>query len=378
MRWKLLAAACMIASAHSLLGSVWSSSDWALTSEDNVGFGYDGNLYDRKGGAGDGYALVVPNLTLKRISSFTDLSASLSVHSYTFFTIRDLDSLNPSLDVTLRYPYDENAYPTESAHLVAERTTEANAEVGGRLRLDNFDAGWEGNVASTEKTILQARLDAHEVDYLTLGFNDNQYLAGGTTLAYIFSERLDLGVGYDYRYSVSRPKAQGVESSDFKQSLYTFRGRGDFLPKLSGTFFVGLADTAYSGATHRSDLDLEGEFDLVWQATERGKLTLKVSRQNYFSPDGYAYIPASVGPEWTQELKGGYSATVGVDVQHILYRFAQTSRNDNAWGGYLRVKYTVNERFALTFDAAYSKQSSPEAIVNYQRAAFFGNLECKF
>ena len=369
---------CMLATASASFGSLWASPDWALTSEDSAGVGFDSNLYDRSGGEGDGYALIAPSLSLQRLNSFTNVKVSVGVQSYTYFHLQELDSLNPFLTVSVKYPYDQDVYPTEEFGLVASRTTVANAQVGGRLRREDLGADWDGNIVASEKTILQGRLDIREVDYLTPGFNDNQYAAGGLTLAYISNEHLDLGVGYDYRYSVSRPKEAGQVESDFNQHLVTFRGRGDFLPKLSGSFFVGAADTLYRGATSQDNIDVEGELDLIWQATERGKLTIKVSRQTYFSPNGYAYIPGSIGPEWTQEMTGGYSATFGVDVQQILYRFASTSRTDEARGAYLRLKYALTERFSMTFSADYTKQKSPEAIVNYQRTAFLANLDCKF
>lgn len=305
---------------HALLASLWENADWAVTSQDSAGIGYDSNVYDRRGGAGDGYALVAPGLTLKRVGSLTDLEVSLELQSYTYFDLHGLDSVDPALNIVARYPYNEGVdFPTEQLELGASRTTEVNSLVGGRLRRGDMAAGWEGNVAEGGKTVLQGRVHVHEVDYLTAGFNDNVYSSGGLTLGYIANERLELGVGYDFSYSESRPKLAGGIASEFRQNLFTLRGRGDLLPKVTGSFFVGAADTAYKGPASESNLDLECEFNLSWQPTQRGRLTLKANRQTYFSPDGYAYIPSTLGLEWTQEIAGGYSATLGADVQRIGY-----------------------------------------------------------
>ena len=138
------------------------------------------------------------------------------------------------------------------------------------------------------------------------------------------------------------------------------------------------ADTAYKGPASESNLDLECEFNLSWQPTQRGRLTLKANRQTYFSPDGYAYIPSTLGLEWTQEIAGGYSATLGADVQRIGYRFSESSRTDQAHGGYAKLRYALTEKYAATLTADYTRQASPEQIVNFRRETLFAGVEGKF
>jgi hypothetical protein len=359
-------------------GSIWENRDWALVGDGEAGIGYDSNLYARNGGVGDGYALLTPTLSLQRLHSFTDFHVDLALQSYTFFDRTGLDSLDPSLTVVVHYPFDEYLFPTQQFTLIASRSTEVNGDVGGRLRRQDFGGRWEGHIIASEKTILEGRAEVHQTDYLTAGYNDNEFATAGLTLSYVSNERLQIGAGYDYEYSVSKPKDSGAIESSFRQHLVTMRGRGEFLPKVTGYCFIGVASTDNRGSDTRSYLDLEGELSIAWQATVRGQLIFKVARETYFSPNGYAYIPTSVGPEWDQELAGGYSLRVGANEQQILYRFGTGTRNDQLYAGYFQLHYALTERFTAALTMNYTRQDSPEYIVNYTRGTLYASFTCKF
>ncbi len=375
---NLFAVICFLSSTAATFGSIWESPDWALTSDDEVGVGYDSNLYAHHDGAGDGYAEIVPSLILKRLKSFTDLEVTVAVKSTDYFTRSDLDSLDPSLDLELRYPYDEFVFPTQLLALRASRSTVVDGDIGGRLRDQDLSARWEGNILASEKTILQGRAEVHQTDYLTEGYSDNEYATAGLTLAYVANEHLELGAGYDYKYGVSLPTGTSRSSTYLSQDILSIRGRGDFVSKLSGYYTIGVADTTYWGTLSRTNLDLEGELGIVWQPTERGKLTLKADRQSYFSPDGYAFLSTALGPEWTEEVGAGFSATLGADIQQTLNRYAASTRTDHAYGGHFELHYSLNDRYSAALIARYITQNSPQLIYNYDRATVYANFVAKF
>jgi len=370
---------CVLSSTAAAFGEIWSSSQWALTGEGDVGVGYDSNLYTRNGGAGDGYLLVVPTLTLQKLGSAVDLHFDAALQSYTFFDLTNLNTLNPSLNMVLKYPQGgPDTFPTEEVDAVIARTTEENVEVGGRLRRQDLGINWNGNIVGSEKTILEGSVNLHQTDYLTTGFNDNDLAAAGLKLAYVENELLQFGVGYTYTYSESLPRGDIGVRSNFQQNLGMVWGKGEFLSKVTGTFFFGVADTAYHGPTSNTNVDFEGNMTISWQATDKGQLALAFDREVYFSPDGYAFIPTSLGPEWTQDLINGYSLTAGVGAEEILYRFTESTRLDHSYGGHLGLKYSASTRFTASVSVAYTKQTSPEYITNYHRGTVFGDLSYKF
>ena len=359
---------CLFSAAKLSPGAFWENADWALSSDDEASVGYDSNLFARRDGAGDGYLELTPDLLLQRLRSATQVKLDLSVKCTNFFTRSDLNSVDPTLDLSILYPYDEYILPTQQFDFRASRSTVVDGDIGGRLRAQDLDLHWNGNIIASEKTILQGRAEFHEIDYLTPGFNLNEYGTAGLTLAFVENERLELGAGYDYEYSRSEPRLAGEPLTDFSQNLLSFRGRGEFLPKVSGTFYLGVAQTDVHGGIAESDVDVEGESSVVWQLAEHSKLTLKVDRRTYFSADGNVYIPTIVGPEWTQEFASRFSATVGVDAQWIENRFPNGTRNDRAYGGYFSISNTLKKRYVVALAAAYTNQTSSGFIYNYSRA----------
>ncbi len=378
MKRTALVMLCLISSTVSSLGAIWESSDWALTSVDEAGIGYDSNLFARHAGSGDVYAEIEPSLLLKKLNSYTDLEITIAVKSTNYFTRNDLNSFDPSLDIELRYPFDEFVFPTQQFDLRASRSTIVDGDIGGRLRAQDLSTRWEGNILASEKTILQGRAELHQTDYLTSGYSDNEFATAGVTLAYVANENLELGAGYDYKYAISQPKDSPNSSTYLSQNVVSVRGRGDFLPKVSGIFTIGVADSAYSGEVSQSYFDIEGSLGIVWQVTERGKFTLKADRQSYFSPDGSAYLVTRYGPEWTEEFATNYFATLGIDFQQTLNRFAIGTRTDHAYGGHFAVTHSITQRYSAALTITYITQNSPQLVYNYNRATVYANFVARF
>jgi hypothetical protein len=378
MKRTMLVMLCFSSTAAVSFGSIWESPDWALTSVDEVGIGYDSNLYARHDGDGDGYIELDPGLLLKRLKSFTDLEITFSVKSTDYFTRSDLNSFDPSLDIELRYPYDEFVFPTQQFDVRASRSTIVDGDIGGRLRAQDLTTGWIGNIVASEKTILQGRASVDQTDYLTKGFSTNEFATAGLTLAYVANENLEVGAGYDYKYATSQPQDSAIPETNLSQNILSVRGRGDFLPKVSGFFSAGVADSAYSGDVSQSYLDLEGDLGIVWQATERGKFTLKANRQSYFSPDGSAYLTTTFGPEWTEEFATEYFATLGIDFLQTLNHFSIGSRTDHAYGGHFELTHSLSERYSAALTVRYITQNSPQLVYNYNRATVYASFVAKF
>jgi len=354
------------------------SGHWALTADAAATLAYDSNLFARAGGGGDGYALLTPELSLQRLNATTGFHADLSVQSFSFFTRSGLDSLDPTLALALRYPVTETEDPTQLIDMLVDRSTEVNADVGGRLRRQDLDTRWSGTFATAAKTAVEGRVELRQTDYLTAGYNNNEFALAGGTVAWRPDERLELGAAYDFEFGRSLPRDPAATTPSFAQHLLGLRGRGDFLPKVSGSFSVGLARTAFHGTAPQTDDDLEGDLSLVWQATARGSLTLAASRRPSFSPDGFAYLPTSVGPQWTQEFAGGYSATLGAEVRRTEYRSDAGNRVDRSRGAFVELHYALTDRCTAAVTAHYTRQQSPDPQINFERAIFTSSVACKF
>ncbi len=375
-RWIAAAAGLFLGASPALQAVVWQSDHWALTAAAEGGLGYDSNLFTRAGGIGDGYAVVIPTLVFKSLHSLTRLEAEASVKSSAYFYLTELNTSDPSLVIRLRHPSDDEALATQEFEARAGRSTDANPEVGGRLRRDSYSAHWSGNIKPAGKLVVLPEAELGHTDYVTPGFNTNQSGAAGVTVAYLANERLQLGTAYNFEYSRSRPDNPLETQTTGRRHLLAFRGRGEFLPKVSGNMLIGVSHNDYRGGFVRRDWDSVAAISLVWAAAARGTLTLKVDRTSYFSPNGSALTRSGLGLEWTQELKGGFYATVGADAADV--RYDPLTRNDRSYGTQLRLRYALTERFSASLNAGYTKQDSDDAFGNYERTTVFANLARKF
>ncbi len=356
----------------------WQTPRWALGAAAEASTGYDSNLFSRAGSDGDGYVLLTPSLSLRRLNSLTHLEFDTSVRSYTFFDRSDLDSLDPSLSLQVRYPSDEEVLATEEFEAHLSRRTESNADVGGRLRRDDFSARWEGSLKPTGKLTLVPRASFSRTDYLTRGFNTNDFASAGLTLAFVSNERLQLGAGYDYEWSRSKPDNPAVGLTQGRRHVVTLRGRGEFLPKVTGYAFVGASYNDYSGAVNFTDWDLEANASIAWQATIRGTLTGRANRMTYFSADGSATTFSDLGLEWTQELAGGFFASLGAGGGSAEYRSRFRPRTVDHYGATAELRYSLTERFSASVKAGANVQDSDDPFDDYDHYTFLASATYKF
>lgn len=374
-----LATALILGLGARVGAALWENQRWALSGSAEAGTGYDSNLFARAGSPGDGYLRITPAASLARRNSLTLLKVKVEISSYTYFYQQDLNSLDPSLELRLRYPADEELLATEDLEMNYSRRTEANADVGGRLRSDSFRASWRGSFKPTGKLTLLPRASFEYTDYLTPGYNTNDTVSGGFTVAFVSNERLQLGAGYDYEQSRSEPDNPDKLQTDGRRHSFTVRGRGEFLPKVTGYAYVGASYYDYSGGVNRDGWDPVANISLDWQATARGTLTTRVNYTTYFSPTGFASTITELGLEWTQDLAGGFYATLGVRGGTVDYHHSSgTSSSVDRYSTYGELRYGLTERFSASLKASYAIQDSAVLREDYDHFKVFLNTTCKF
>lgn len=375
----IVAAGLLLGGAAPALRAVlWQSDHWALTAAAEGGLGYDSNLLASAGGDGDSYVVAAPAFSLQRLNSLTLLQADFTLRSYSYLDRRDFDSVDPSLVIRLRFPYDQESPATQEFEARASRRSDANRDVGGRLRHDDVNVRWEGTYTATGKIRLIPRLEIRRTDYLTAGYNTNEGATAGFTAAFVANERLQLGAGYDFDYNRSRPDNPAAVQTDSRAHQFTLRGQGEFLPKVTGRFYLGASHNDYRGFVTRTDVDFIAGVSLAWQATARGQLAGKADRLNYFSPDGSTSTRSGVGLEWTHEIAGGFTATLGAEAAKVLYRYTTRTRKDYLYGGHIELRYALTERFSARLHTGYTTQDSNETFGNYKRTTVLASLTARF
>jgi Putative beta-barrel porin 2 len=363
--YLILAVAAMAPTAGG--AAVWQSSPWALSPSVATGFGYDSNIFSRANGEGDGFAEITPMLRLSAPPSLTFFSVEASAHAVTYAHWPSQGSVDPALRMQYRYPNQEGVLATREMNAAVSQASVANSDIGRRVRETEWFFDWEGTVAATAKTELQARLSARRLSYGEIDLNTNDSADAGLTLAFVANEKLQLGAGYDFSLSRSVPEVAGGRPTRRVENALTFRGRGEFSPNISGRLYLGLANANYSGAQSRSDLDFVLGADLGWKIRERLHLTAKADRRVYFSPEGDAAQETSAAFELSQEFSGGFSASIGAQGVRTVYRRSTAFRHDTSFPLRMRLDYMVNQRFSAAIEGSWSEQHSDWEFRNYHR-----------
>ncbi len=369
------AAVFAASAAHAAL---WESPNWALTSKVEASGGYDSNLYARASGDGSGFATLHPQLRFFRRSSLTRFEINADAHAVKFFEYENEDSIDPSISLLAVYPESEDTLSSQQLKLAYVQSSTANADVGRRLRQSEAELSWEGAVAATGKSAFEGRTRIRHMDYREEGYSTNELAAIGASYNFVAHERLNLGAGYDLELARSKPGSSASQETESTGHAFTLRGRGDFLPKVSGRFHVGVSTVNYSGGLDRSDSDLIAGAALVWAVHERLSLTSKINRGTYFSPSGEVIMRSTVGFVAEQDIAGGFSLLGEIEGSQADYEHQSNSRRDNSVSLRGGVRYALTHRLAAGASCTWTTQDSDVSALNYDRTLVSGHLSCRF
>jgi hypothetical protein len=375
---KALLAFGMISALPTSQAALWESPAWALTADASAGGGYDTNLYARQDGDGDSFVSFLPSLRLFRRSSLTKFEVVADVNAVKFFKYDDEDSVDPSIKLICIYPDSEETLSSQELRAGFVQTSYANSDVGRRVRQSDAELFWEGNVAATGKSSIQGRARLKHTDYHEIDYNTNESFDVGATYNFVSNERLNLGLGYELGLSRSVPDTANSEKTNSVANEVTVRGRGEFLPKVSGRFHIGFASISYTGARESSDQDIVAGAVLDWKARERLEISSKLDRDTYFSPDGIVITRTSVALLAAQELVGGFTVLGEVEGSQSDHERENLQRRDDQIHLKAGLKYAFNDRFSAMANCTWTTQESDLSLYNYDRALFSGLVSCRF
>ena len=363
--------------ADPLHAALWESPGWALVGSAETGAGYDSNLYARADGEEDSFVFATPTLRLFRRASLTQFEVRTQLHATKFFEQTTEDSYDPSLHIGYAYPFTEDTLAAQEVTATLAQSSQANADVGGRLEQRESRLGWEGNISPTGKSVWRGRVSWQHVDYAEENYNTNETFGGGLAYLLVPHEMLQLGAGYDFDFSTSTPQTSAPKTES-TQHAFTIRGRGSFSAKITGLFYLGVATIEYSGAQDRSDHDLIAGARLEWAAKERLLLGSQLDRKTYFSPGGDAVTRTSFLIDAAQQLAGGFTLRVGTQFDYSDHRGVSYTRNDFRAGLTGGIEYAFTDRFSASLAGLWATQTSDVSLYEFDRATATGRVLFRF
>lgn len=333
-----------------------------------VGVRSDSNIYMSPSDTEDtildfnpGVQLVFGNTSVMK-GSFS-LTESFSVYS-------DHDDLNDELlSTSANTSYDDGKTKLNfnaSFAEVNQNSVDTRPSGGDFLiRRDVFNIGTMGEVSVTEKSSVAAGIQYSQSRFDLAGFSDSEAIAIPLNYFYELTPKVDLSLGYRYR---DRAESIGFDTEDHFLSV---GARGEFTPKLTGQFAVGVTQRSFSHKVlRRGDDELLGvDSSLTYAASPKTSLLLGVSNDFDTNSQGSQQRNFAIRGTSTTAISSELSVTVSLAYRAIDYYQATPARIDDYFEGHLGATYTVNEHVSLT--GAYSYRSNDSDLPT---SNFTGNV----
>jgi len=358
--------------------ALWDDSTWSLAGQTGAITGYDSNLFTVNNGPGDAFATLRASLGLSRKDTEYSFETEAWFDWTSFLRETGDDSFDPGVRMTLLYPANVDAQPTQAMEVHWIRTTAANLDVGQRITQEDALAKYEGNLVDTGKSVIAGRVSFDRDEYLGVEFDTINTAAFGTTFSYLPNDLYRAGLGYDLTLGQSVPNAPGTADLDQTEHAFTFRLSGEFTPKLTGKISVGAAYSEYSGSFYHYEWDAVAGIDLVWKPRERLSISAEVARGPTFNPDGDVDLATSATLEVEQELGRGFAIHAQLMGGRTDHERTTTFRIDRFWGTGAGVRYNFSGKLIASVDYDWTRQDSDVLRYTYRRQVVSGKVAYNF
>ena len=276
----------------------------------------------------------------------------------------DLYSSNNGLNTHL-FSTDFNATydDTKTKYAFATFYHELNQNdlnIKGLARRNEFNINPSTEFGISEKLAVGSGVTVDRIDFKVSGFSNDTQTTVPLNVYYKWTPKVDVSVGYRYRQTNEQI---GYDQTD---NYFNIGARGEFTPKLSGTFDIGLENSNYSGGSNKNGNNLGFDADLAYEFTPKTSITFGGS--NSYTNDAFGArernfsINSRVSTKFQDELSG----YAGVAYQNNGY----ADRTDKYYDGTVGVNYTYNLHVNLVASYDYKRNDSTNAGAKFNDNLF--------
>lgn len=274
-----------------------------------------------------------------------------------FIAYSDNNELNEELANFLFNTVYEGAKLNLKSNLSFRELIQNSQDTAGNtlVRRDEYAAGLTGELSVTEKSKVGAGLKYDATDYKQTGFTDREIYTVPVNYYFAISPKLDLSTGIQYRQT---DVDVGADSEDY---YFNVGARGEFTPKLIGTFTVGytLRDTDATGVDDETMLGLDA--GLTYLYSDKTQFTLNMSNDFGTASQGFGQEIAAINVGIRSQIAADWSARASVGYQELDY--ITSNRVDEYMTGLLGVTYVVSQTISL--DAFYSYADNDSDVSDF-------------
>lgn len=238
------------------------------------------------------------------------------------------------------------------------RSSVAGGGVRGNIRRDIFAAGGNSEVEFSQLTAFGAALQFDHEDFKPAGFTDSDSLTIPVNVFYHWTPKTDLSVGYRYR-STTVDLGQG--STDH---FFNVGARGEFSPKLTGRFAVGVNTRRLEGGGKGTQLGLDASFR--YEISPKTSLDVNASKDFGTGPRGQQERNLMLDATVTAKIAEEWMVSCGLRWRAINYGV----RTDDYYEGQLSSTYVVNANVRIVGAYVYRNYGSKVRDFEFRNNVF--------
>jgi hypothetical protein len=281
----------------------------------------------------------------------------------------DNDKLNTSLSSAgFNANYDDQKlkmnFDTSFTQLAQNTVdTRSTAPVTGTkadfIRRDVFhiEVGSEDSI--TDKTAVGGSVVYENIDYKRTGFDSSKITSVPIKYYYYVEPKIALSGGFSFRDT--QLASGGIGSKDY---FYNVGARGEFTPKLTGSFSVGYTERKMDAGSNENTVGILSSF--TYAVAEKTSLQFGVNNDFGVSGAGQSERNLTWSAGVQSNLAVDWSAGASLSYRDINY-LGLGARTDHYFEGSLNVTYTYST--VVNFTAGYTYRNNSSA----QSAAAFNN-----
>lgn len=242
-------------------------------------------------------------------------------------------------------------------HELNQNNADVRPAVGaqpGLVRRDIFTAGGNAEVEVSQITSVGAGVSFTHENYKLSGFTDSDRLEVPVDFYYKWTPKVDLSLGYRYRdYQTD------VRGSDSTDHFFNIGARGEFSPKLTGKFQIGVNTREVDAGGDDTQLGLDGSF--AYEISPKTSLQVGASHDFGTSPQGIQQENLTINGMITTKISEEWSVNFGLSWRSIDYDAVarvSPSHTDDYVEGQLGTTYVVNENVRIVGMYVYRDYSS--------------------
>lgn len=230
--------------------------------------------------------------------------------------------------------------------------------VGQLIRRDVFSAGGDTEVEISQITSVGGGVSFKHENYKPRGYTDSDELTVPVNFYYKWTPKTDLSIGYRYRdYRVDL----GSDSTDH---YFNVGARGEFSPKFTGKFTIGLNTRKLDRGGDDTQLGLDSSFN--YEVSPKTSLQFGASNDFGTSPQGQQQKNFTIGGGVTSKVSEEWSINAGLSFRSIDYG----TRTDDYFEGQLGTSYIVNANIRVVGAYVYRNYSSDLAVNEFKNNVF--------